>query len=83
MNILGLLFGYLAGVLFRFDLKKRRTLAIGVGMQNAEMRAVLAIKHFSPESAIPNALFATWCIVTAAVLAEIWRKNPASNAQAD
>jgi len=77
LNIFGLLFGYLAGMLFRFDLKKRRTLAIGVGMQNAGMGAVLAIKHFSPESAIPNALFATWCILTAAVLAEIWRKKPA------
>lgn len=75
LNIFGLLFGYLAGALFRFDLKKRRTLAIGVGMQNAGMGAVLAIKHFSPESAIPNALFATWCIVTAAILAEIWRKK--------
>jgi len=73
LNILGLFFGYMAGALFRFDLKKRRTLAIGVGMQNAGMGAVLAIKHFSPESAIPNALFATWCILTAAVLAEIWR----------
>jgi len=77
LNIFGLLFGYLAGMLFKFDLKKRRTLAIGVGMQNAGMGAVLAIKHFSPESAIPNALFATWCIVTAAILAEIWRKKPA------
>lgn len=77
LNIFGLLFGYLAGMFFKFDLKKRRTLAIGVGMQNAGMGAVLAIKHFSPESAIPNALFATWCIVTAAVLAEIWRKRPA------
>jgi BASS family bile acid:Na+ symporter len=76
LNIFGLLFGYLAGALFRFDIKKRRTLAIGVGMQNAGMGAVLAIKHFSPESAIPNALFATWCILTAALLAEIWRKNP-------
>jgi BASS family bile acid:Na+ symporter len=77
LNIFGLLFGYLAGMLFRFDIKKRRTLAIGVGMQNAGMGAVLAIKHFSPESSIPNALFATWCIVTAAILAEIWRKKPA------
>ncbi|MFA5388764.1 MAG: bile acid:sodium symporter family protein [Candidatus Omnitrophota bacterium] len=75
LNIFGLLFGYLAGKLFRFDLKKTRTLAIGVGMQNAGMGAVLAIKHFSPEAAIPNALFATWCILTAAVLAEIWRKS--------
>ncbi len=72
LNILGLLFGYLAGKGFRFNLQQRRTLAINVGMQNAGMGAVLAIKHISCEAAIPNALFATWCIISAAVLAEIW-----------
>ncbi|HOW42419.1 MAG TPA: bile acid:sodium symporter family protein [Candidatus Omnitrophota bacterium] len=72
LNVLGLIFGYLAGKAFRFDLAQRRTLAINVGMQNAGMGAVLAIKHISAEAAIPNALFATWCIVSAAVLAGIW-----------
>lgn len=72
LNILGLIFGYLAGKGFRFSLAQRRTLAINVGMQNAGMGAVLAIKHISAEAAIPNALFATWCIVSAAVLAGIW-----------
>ncbi|MBP6920732.1 MAG: bile acid:sodium symporter family protein [Candidatus Omnitrophica bacterium] len=76
LNILGLVFGYLAGKGFRFDLAQRRTLAINVGMQNAGMGAVLAIKHISPEAAIPNALFATWCIVSAAILAGIWGQRP-------
>lgn len=75
LNILGLIFGYLAGKWFRFNLSQRRTLAINVGMQNAGMGAVLAIKHISAEAAIPNALFATWCIITAAILAGIWSKN--------
>ena len=75
LNILGLLFGYLAGKGFRFNLAQRRTLAINVGMQNAGMGAVLAIKHISNEAAIPNALFATWCIVSAAILAGIWHKK--------
>jgi len=26
----------------------------------------LALKHFPPETALPGALFAVWCIVTAA-----------------
>jgi len=72
LNILGLVLGYLAGKGFRFSLPQRRTLAINVGMQNAGMGAVLAIKHISAEAAIPNALFATWCIVSAAILAGIW-----------
>jgi len=75
LNVLGLVFGYLAGKGFRFSISQRRTLAINVGMQNAGMGAVLAIKHISAEAAIPNALFATWCIITAAILAGIWSRN--------
>ncbi len=75
LNVLGLVFGYLAGKAFNFSLPQRRTLAINVGMQNAGMGAVLAIKHISPEAAIPNALFATWCIVSAAILAGIWARD--------
>lgn len=75
LNVFGLLFGYLAGKGFRFSLPQRRTLAINVGMQNAGMGAVLAIKHISSEAAIPNALFATWCIISAAILAAIWSTN--------
>ncbi|MCX5714807.1 MAG: bile acid:sodium symporter family protein [Candidatus Omnitrophica bacterium] len=76
LNVLGLFLGYLAGKAFRLNLKQCRTLAINVGMQNAGMGAVLAIKHISAEAAIPNALFATWCIISAAVLAGIWSVHP-------
>lgn len=75
LNVGGLILGYAAGKLFRFDRKQCRTLAIGVGMQNAGMGAVLAIKHFSAEAALPNAFFATWCIVSASILSGIWRKR--------
>jgi BASS family bile acid:Na+ symporter len=75
LNVLGLILGYLAGKGFGFNLAQRRTLAINVGMQNAGMGAVLAIKHISAEAAIPNALFATWCIISAAILAGIWSKK--------
>lgn len=74
-NALGLVGGYGAGVVYGFDSKRRRTLAIEVGMQNAGLGAVLALKHFSAQTALPNALFATWCVVTAAVLVEVWRKR--------
>ncbi|HNR36414.1 MAG TPA: bile acid:sodium symporter family protein [Candidatus Hydrogenedentes bacterium] len=78
-NALGLMLGYGAGILYRFDLKRRRTLAFEVGMQNAGLGAVLALKHFSPQAALPNALFATWCIVTASILAEYWSRKTSKN----
>lgn len=74
-NALGLTGGYMAGSLYRLDAARRRTLAIEVGMQNAGLGAVLALKHFTAETALPNALFATWCVVTAAALAEIWSRR--------
>ncbi len=75
LNLFGLVLGFGAGKVFKFDEKQCRTLSIGVGMQNAGMGAVLAIKHLTPEAAIPNAFFATWCIVTASILAGIWRRK--------
>ncbi len=71
-NLLGLILGYGAGRLYRFDNRRRRTLAIEVGMQNAGLGALLALKHFSPQTALVPALFATWCVVTASILAEVW-----------
>jgi len=76
LNFAGLILGYGAGRIFGFDLRQRRTLAIGVGMQNAGLGAVLAIRYAGPEAAIPNALFATWCIISAAVLAGYWKRQP-------
>jgi len=75
LNLFGLILGYGAGKLFGFSLEQRKTLSIGVGMQNAGLGAVIAIKHFSPEAAIPNVLFATWCIITASILARYWRRK--------
>jgi BASS family bile acid:Na+ symporter len=74
-NFFGLLFGYGAGRLYRFDQKLRRTLTFQVGMQNAGLGAVLALKHFSSETALPSVLFATWCVITASILAEIWGRK--------
>lgn len=75
LNLAGVGFGYLAGILFGFDRRQRRTLSIGVGMQNAGLGAVLAIKYASPQAALPNAIFATWSIVSAAILACIWSRG--------
>jgi len=74
-NLFGLILGYGAAKLYRFDKKRARTVAVEVGMQNAGLGAVLALKHFSSQAAIPNAFFATWCIITASILAEIWSRD--------
>jgi len=50
--------------------------AFEVGMQNAGLGVVLALKYFSPQAALPNALFVPWCIITASILAEIWSRRP-------
>jgi BASS family bile acid:Na+ symporter len=75
-NFFGLVLGYFAAVLYRFGEKMRRTLAFEVGMQNAGLGAVLALKHLSAEAALPCALFAVWCVITASILANIWSKRP-------
>ncbi len=80
-NASGLLLGYGAGKCYRFDARRRRTLALEVGMQNAGLGAVLALKHFSAQTALPAALFATWCIITASLLAEYWGRRPVNDAE--
>lgn len=74
-NLLGYAGGYFGGILLRFDLRRRRTLSIEVGMQNAGLGAVLALKHFSPETALIPAIFATWCVITASLLARYWGRQ--------
>lgn len=66
LNALGYLAGWWLGRLYGFDAVHRLTLAIEIGMQNAGLGVALALAHFSPETALPGALFAVWCIVTAA-----------------
>lgn len=74
MNGLGMMAGYGVGRLYGFDMKRRRTLSFEVGMQNAGLGAVLAINNFAPETALPPALFATWCVITASFIARIWAR---------
>ena len=66
LNGLGYGLGWLAAGLFGFGRSYKITLAIEIGMQNAGLGVALALKHFSAETALPGALFAVWCIITAA-----------------
>jgi len=76
LNIYGMLGGYGVGAAFRMEVRRRRTLAIEIGMQNAGLGTVLALKHFGEKAAIPAAIFVFICIITASVMAELWQKRP-------
>jgi BASS family bile acid:Na+ symporter len=75
VNALGYLLGWQAARLFGFDGRHQLTLAIEIGMQNAGLGVVLALKHFEPETALPGALFAVWCILTSAGAAAWLRRS--------
>ncbi|MFN3550685.1 MAG: bile acid:sodium symporter family protein [Endomicrobiia bacterium] len=75
LNFWGLSLGYLAGIFYNLPKNQKRTLAIEVGMQNAGLGAVLSLKHFSSEVSIPSAVFATFCVITASILAKVWSKK--------
>lgn len=66
VNALGYILGWNLAKLYRFDDRHRLALSIEIGMQNAGLGVALALSHFGPETALPGALFAVWCILTAA-----------------
>lgn len=77
VNILGYAAGWYLGKLYGFDYRYRLTLAIEIGMQNAGLGVVLALKLFqdTPEVAMPAALFAVWCVFTAALVTAYLRRR--------
>lgn len=77
VNFLGYLIGWYLAKVFGFEYLYRITLMIELGMQNAGMGVALALKHFPAESALPGALFAVWCILTAAI-ASAWLRRSIS-----
>jgi BASS family bile acid:Na+ symporter len=76
LNVYGMAAGYGVGSVFRMERKRRRTLSIEIGMQNAGLGTTLALAHFGEKAAIPAAIFVFVCIITASVLAELWQKSP-------
>ena len=78
VNALGYLFGWSVAKFSQFNATYRLTLAIEIGMQNAGLGVALALKHFSPETALPGALFAVWCILTGAGASSWLRRKHAT-----
>jgi len=77
LNVYGMLAGYGVGSVFRMNLPRRRTLSIEIGMQNAGLGTVLALKHFGEQAAMPAAIFVFICIITASAMAALWQREPA------
>ena len=80
LNIYGMLAGYGVGTAFRMDISRRRTLAIEIGMQNAGLGTVLALKHFGEKAAMPAAAFVFICIITASIMTELWQRQAGDTA---
>ena len=82
LNALGYLAGWWLARLYRFDRRHRLALAIEIGMQNAGLGVALALAHFPPQTALPGALFAFWCVLTAAGASNWLRRQQKSPATA-
>ena len=75
VNGLGYVLGWWVATLCSFKASYKVTLMIETGMQNAGLGVALALEHFEPQTALPAALFAVWCIVTTAALTHVLRKR--------
>lgn len=71
VNLFGMVLGFTAGYIPGFNLKRRKTLAIEIGMQNAGLGVVLALKHFDETVAMPAAFYTIWCIISASLFVRI------------
>ena len=78
LNIYGMFGGYGIGSVFRMGVRRRRTLTIEIGMQNAGLGTTLALTQFKekgPEVALPAAIFVFICIITASLMAVAWQRT--------
>ena len=75
-NSLGYLLGWVAGRMARFNVAKKRTISIEVGMQNAGLATVLAGNFFAsqPLAVLPCAISCAWHSISGTILAGIFLK---------
>ncbi|MGO1321245.1 MAG: bile acid:sodium symporter family protein [Galactobacter sp.] len=74
-NALGYLLGFWFARALRVPVRAARTTSIEVGMQNSGLAAGLAAKYFTPEAALPGAVFSIWHNLSGAVLAMYYRRT--------
>lgn len=78
-NAIGLFCGYSITAFLGYDAKICRTVAIEAGMQNSGLAVALALKYFSPLSALPGAVFSIWHNISGALLASYWHRKTSKN----
>ncbi len=74
VNVLGYVGGWLGAYAMGLGSPMRRALTLEVGMQNAGLGTILAMRFFadSPEATIPTALYTFGCVLTGTLLARFW-----------
>lgn len=75
-NGIGLALGYSITRLLGFDERTCRTLSFEVGLQNSGLATALAMKFFTPASAVAGTLFSIWHNLSGSLLAGIWARRP-------
>ena len=73
-NLGGFLLGFLLGKATGLDNRRAKTLSIEVGMQNSGLSMVLALKFFSPLSALPSAVFSLTQNLLGVLLSFLFRR---------
>lgn len=74
-NLSGLASGYFVAKWLGFSHAICKTIAIEVGMQNSGLAVALAMKYFTPLSALPGAIFSVWHNISGALLAGYWSRQ--------
>jgi len=74
-NSIGLASGYWVSRLVGFDERTCRTVAFEVGLQNSGLATALAMKFFSPASAVAGTIFSIWHNLSGSALAGFWAKR--------
>ena len=75
-NLLGYATGWLLGLTLGLPMRRKKALAIEIGMQNSGLAVSLASTAFPtlPRAAVPGAIFSVWHNISGALLANILRK---------
>ncbi|MGR5062969.1 bile acid:sodium symporter family protein [Photobacterium sp. DNB22_13_2] len=76
-NGIGLTAGYYCCRLLGFNESTCRTIAFEVGLQNSGLATALAMKFFSPASAIAGTIFSVWHNISGSLLAGFWASKKA------
>lgn len=79
-NGLGYTIGYGAAAALKIPVASRRAVSVEVGMQNSGLASGLATQYFSPEAALPGAVFSVWHNISGGLLASVWGRRPAQDA---